>query len=193
MNKSEAKFYNTSLRMHNALFTLLDQKEFTEISILEICKLADVNRSTFYAHYENTYELLQDANKELTSKFFASFTENTLDVALVQNQDTYFITEKYLIPYLKFFKKNKKFYKVFIQHISLFKTEEMYNFIIKKVIYPILVKYNIKDDKIANFIGKYYLTGINAIVHEWICDDCRDDYMLICEIIEMCIKKPTDE
>ncbi len=192
MNKSEAKFYNTALKMHSALFTLLNEKEFIDISIIEICKLADVNRSTFYAHYKNTYELLQDANKELTSKFFSSFTKEKLDVALEQNADTYFITEKYLVPYLKFFKKNRKFYKVYIQNISLFKTEDMYDYLINKVIHPMLIKYNINDKKVANYIGKYYLTGINAIVHEWICNNCLDDIMLICEIIEMCIKKPKE-
>ena len=47
MNKSEAKFYNTAIKMNNALFKLLEKKSFQDISVSEICDVAGVNRSSF--------------------------------------------------------------------------------------------------------------------------------------------------
>lgn len=40
--------------MDKALFALLEEKDFEFITIKEICKKAQVNRSTFYLHYDNT-------------------------------------------------------------------------------------------------------------------------------------------
>ena len=56
MNKSEAKFHNTAVKMDDALVLLLEHKEFKDISIMDVCEKAGVNRSTFYAHYENLYD-----------------------------------------------------------------------------------------------------------------------------------------
>ena len=58
MNKNESKYFNTAIKMDEALITLLEKKDFAYVTIKEICKVAEVNRSTFYLHYENTSELL---------------------------------------------------------------------------------------------------------------------------------------
>ena len=51
LNKSESKYYNTACLMNEALILLLEKKEYSFITIKEICEKAGVNRSTFYLHY----------------------------------------------------------------------------------------------------------------------------------------------
>lgn len=51
MSKSESKYFNTALRMDEALIALLEEKDLEYITVKEICHLAGVNRSTFYLHY----------------------------------------------------------------------------------------------------------------------------------------------
>ena len=41
--------------MNSALIELLEEKEFSQITVVDVCKKANVNRSTFYSHYNNTY------------------------------------------------------------------------------------------------------------------------------------------
>lgn len=65
MNKSESKYFNTAVRMDEALISLLEKKDFDYITVKEICEAAQVNRSTFYLHYENTTELLFIKNEYL--------------------------------------------------------------------------------------------------------------------------------
>ena len=60
MNKNESKYFNTAMKMDEALITLLEKKDFEYITVKEICDTAGVNRSTFYLHYENTSDLLKD-------------------------------------------------------------------------------------------------------------------------------------
>lgn len=49
----------------NALIQLMAEKSAEKISVTEICSLADVNRSTFYAHYGSVEQLLSDIHKDL--------------------------------------------------------------------------------------------------------------------------------
>ena len=43
--------------LKNALIALLKDKELADISITELCNVADIERSTFYAHYEDVSAL----------------------------------------------------------------------------------------------------------------------------------------
>lgn len=65
----EIKDLRTIKTLHtieNALMQLLFQKKFKNITIDEIAKMAVINRSTFYLHYHDKYDLLDDlVNKKI--------------------------------------------------------------------------------------------------------------------------------
>ena len=50
MNKNESKYFSTAIKMDEALIALLEKKDFSYITVKEICEKAGVNRSTFYLH-----------------------------------------------------------------------------------------------------------------------------------------------
>jgi AcrR family transcriptional regulator len=50
----------TKLLLKNALIDIMKTKSIHLISIKEICEEADVNRSTFYRHYNTQYELYDE-------------------------------------------------------------------------------------------------------------------------------------
>lgn len=47
-------------RMHEAFLRLLHQKNYSDISIKDITDEADVNRRTFYLHYEDKHQLFEE-------------------------------------------------------------------------------------------------------------------------------------
>ena len=55
--------------LRRAFMTLLAQKPLEEISIKELCDLAQVNRSTFYAHYTDLRDLLRQIEDEMFEDF----------------------------------------------------------------------------------------------------------------------------
>lgn len=59
MNKNESKYFNTAIKMDQSFLELLEKKDFAYITVKEICHEADVNRSTFYLHYETLDDLLK--------------------------------------------------------------------------------------------------------------------------------------
>ena len=58
MNTPNNKRYRDMTESINASFvSLLQDKELRDITVTDICKLADIERSTFYAHYEDVSAL----------------------------------------------------------------------------------------------------------------------------------------
>ncbi|OZG69437.1 TetR/AcrR family transcriptional regulator [Bifidobacterium eulemuris] len=50
----------TRQAMRDALMELLADRSLAQISVKQLCERADVNRSTFYAHYDSLEDLLHD-------------------------------------------------------------------------------------------------------------------------------------
>ncbi|MBQ8204123.1 MAG: TetR/AcrR family transcriptional regulator [Clostridia bacterium] len=58
MNTPNNKRYRDMTESINAAFaSLLQSKELHDVTVTDICELADIERSTFYAHYEDVSAL----------------------------------------------------------------------------------------------------------------------------------------
>lgn len=60
----------TLTAIRQAFITLLNKKEISKITVRDIAELADINRATFYLHYPDIYEVLEDIENEVAAAFF---------------------------------------------------------------------------------------------------------------------------
>ncbi len=188
MNKSEAKFHNTAVKMDDALVALLEQKEFKDISIMDVCEKAGVNRSTFYAHYDNLYDLLKETQERAVSDFLVAFGGVIqTDFSKMTADELIFISPQYLVPYLTFVKKNRRLYEVY-NNSNAFPIGEMDKRLIENVFVPIYAKNGVTDKKIVEYMSHYFISGVTAITMEWVKRGCEDDILFICEIISICVR-----
>ena len=58
----------TKMVLEDSLIQLLQEKPIDKVSITEICQKADINRSTFYAHYNDQIDLLQSIVQSILSE-----------------------------------------------------------------------------------------------------------------------------
>ena len=58
MDKTDLRIVKTNKALYEALLLLMKEKTFEEIKISDLCQKALINRSTFYSHYKDKYELL---------------------------------------------------------------------------------------------------------------------------------------
>ena len=58
--KSDRRILKTKRNLRQSLIELMKTKPFEKITIREICDYADVNRNTFYYHYDCTQALLDE-------------------------------------------------------------------------------------------------------------------------------------
>jgi AcrR family transcriptional regulator len=57
--KSDPRVRYTQSVIENALISLLKTKPLEKITVKEICEMAMINRSTFYKHYQDCYDLAE--------------------------------------------------------------------------------------------------------------------------------------
>lgn len=62
--KTDARVRYTRMRIREAFFDCLSQKQVSKITVKEICDMAEINRATFYKHYADPFELLQKLEEE---------------------------------------------------------------------------------------------------------------------------------
>ena len=182
MNKSESKYYNTALLMDEALLLLLEKKEFEYITVKEICDKAGVNRSTFYLHYENTNDLLGEVITLINKRFFESFQNKNINITNASKEESFFITNEYLIPYLKFVKENKRVFRLIHDKPHLFGNEKALKGMYEGLFSLILDKFSVvEEDK--KYIFTYFTQGTLAVILKWVECDCRDDIEKIANLI----------
>lgn len=67
--KQDRRIRRTRKLLKDSLISLMSEKEFKNISVKDITEHADLNRGTFYLHYNDTYHLLQDIEEEVLHDF----------------------------------------------------------------------------------------------------------------------------
>ena len=190
MNKSESKYFNTAKKMDKTLISLLEEKSFEYITVSEICKRAEVNRSTFYLHYENTVDLLDETAKYLLNDFMSYFSVDAKSVIEKFSESSLdelnFISDEYLHPYLSYIKDTKRVFSTVMLHSVSFGFSEIFQRLYENIFNPILERYNYPTAD-RRYAMMFYLNGITAVVTEWLKDGCEKTIEEISKIIYGCI------
>jgi hypothetical protein len=64
--------------------------------------------------------------------------------------------------------------------------DEVYGSMFKYIFEPILVQFGVPL-KECTYVIKFYLTGVFAIVMEWLDNDCNDDMDFLIKVIIDCV------
>ena len=190
MNKNESKYFNTAIKMDEALITLLEKKDFEYITVKEICETAGVNRSTFYLHYDSLWDLVREATTYVLDSFLSYFSTDTKSIVLRFNEcelkELLFITPEYITPYLTFIKDNQKLFKITLKQFGAMGMRGVYDRMFTHIFSPILSRFHFPEAEKA-YVMRFYLSGITAIVMEWLDKGCSDDIDAIIKIITDCV------
>ena len=185
MNKNESKYFYTARLMNQALLALLEKKDIDFISITEITQKAGVNRSTFYLHYDNIYELLEETLENLNKEFINSFPVK-IPYVIKSKEDAFLITEEQLIPYLDFCKRNKRILKLVHQKPHLFQSERVYRKMYDSIFYPAIAQF-LEDETQRIYNLEFFTQGVTGIVRKWIELDCITEIDDLIKIIKSCV------
>ena len=187
MNKSESKYFSTAERMDDALIHLLETKGMEYITVKDICTQAGVNRSTFYLHYETIGDLLQETLEYANRKFQSYYPNDSyehfvrgLDEA--KDQDLILISAKYLDPYLKYVRENRSIFRAMLSNPSGTLVDSRMKQLVQQIVVPILNRFHVPEEEHRYWIA-YSISGIVAIIREWLVDDCSLPDERIQEII----------
>ena len=63
--KSDRRIRRTKALLRHGLAQLMSEKSVNEVTVKELVDLVDINRSTFYLHYTDIYNMLESVEDEL--------------------------------------------------------------------------------------------------------------------------------
>ncbi len=182
--------------MDEALWTLLEKKDFAYITVKEICAAAGVNRSTFYLHYETMADLLSESVSHMNERFIAYMQKDAESfIAKLRTcplDELYLITPEYLVPYLSFIKENQRLFRTGLENAAALRLEDSYAGLFRHVITPILDRYGVPESE-RRYLVAFYLHGLMAIISEWLRNGCSDPVEYIAGMIQRCAKRSGDK
>ena len=148
---------------------LLLEKPLSKITINDITEKCEMNRQTFYYHFQDIQDLIE----------WICFED--ADCA-IQNHKTYDTWQEGFLSLFELMKKDKPFIVNIFHSVSL---ESLQNYLYR-VVYDLL--YNVakekskglvvREDDLA-FIANFYKYGFVGIVLEWVKKDMKEDPQLI--------------
>lgn len=156
------------------LITLLNEKEINKITVSEICKIADINRATFYRYYLDVYDLL-DKIKE-------AFVNELLIVS--NNQDDYTISS-FVKDLLTVFLDNKELVKVLFN-----KKSDIYflNDILEVAFERCKNKWEMSASGLSTenieYASIFIFNGALGIINYWVQNNFEKSIDEVCNIIE---------
>lgn len=141
-------------KIEKAFMELLQEHEVQKITIKDICQVAGLNRTTFYANYLDIYDLIDKIGEKMINDFYElyAYEEN-----YQHNSNNY----------LKLFchiKENQLFYKTY------FKLGLNNHFKITRYDTKLAEKYY--NGQHIKYHMEFFKAGITALIKMWLNDDC---------------------
>lgn len=181
----DKRIIRTKQRLKYSLLELLTSKNIHDITVSELCKIAKINRTTFYKYYTDVNDVMFKTEEELTIElkkeisnisrnYLLSFTNHIVNVIskdkntyvplLSSNGDHNFLRSILQLVY----KESIEEWTKLLRKASSEDIEKIYNFIVDGTIGVIenWIKNKCKDEtnNISIFINKICMSGLSSFI-----------------------------
>ena len=171
----EKKEYRSAVRsrkmIRQAFFELLKEKNFEKITVTDVVKKADVNRSTFYAHYPDVMGVVEEIQMEILD-YTQQFMDN-LDF-----KDFYENPKPHLQEIVKLVAENNELYRLLMTSAMAAKQlDQLKYIIIDRTIETMDVRDRFESRLELEFVTRFFMGGIVDVYTQWLNGmiDCSID------------------
>lgn len=143
-------------RIENAFMQLLEKKELHEVTVSEICKICNLNRSTFYANYEDIYALADQVRQNLELEVSRLYSA---EHAQGFNSNDYLRLFRHIRDHQLFYRTYFKLGYADRYQIHFYDTCQAMQYF---------------DNRHIPYHLEFFRCGFNAIVRMWLAGGCRE-------------------
>lgn len=159
---------DTKQNIQRTFIQLMQEKTFNKITIQDISKKAKINRGTFYHHYLDKYDLVEQMMKHILEELEKSLNEIDARIFLDGMADD--ISEVYCETIFDFIAVNKETFVTFMTSDLPYHFE----FHLKQLLIKQFIAQSIsifKDSGIpANYIANFAASALLGLIDEWIIE-----------------------
>lgn len=165
--KNNLSFRNNEEKIQNALLQLLEENDIDDITVKQICAVSNINRSTFYSHYDDILSLLHAIENKIHQEIISNYQDITdagrgmLDGSFYHN-------------FLTSIKKYKTFYKASLKKRTTYPLTEGYEEIMNHLVIPACTRKGITDKVSIRYKLVFYQSGFTNILKYWVEHNCTE-------------------
>lgn len=152
----------TRMVLNESLLKFLEEKHITKITVKEICTDADVNRSTYYAHFTDPYDQLAQLKAELI-RDVAEYASG-IDTGKLSPWDHRFRVLKSVLQYVE--KKKPLFQTLLGMSGDRELQEKLLTVLGEKAFAPDVA--GIADEEKRHFLLTYAANGCFGMFYNWL-------------------------
>ncbi len=171
----EKKEYRSAIRsrklIRQAFFELLKEKNFEKITVTDIVKKAEVNRSTFYAHYPDVMGVVEEIQAEILY-----YTQSFMDS--IDFKDFYENPKPYLHHIVNLVGENNELYRLLMTSAMATKQFEQLKYIlVDRAIETLEVPDGFNNKFEFEFSVRFFMGGVVDVYTQWLYGiiDCSLD------------------
>lgn len=149
--------------LEQAFFELLTTNDFEKISVQAICNHVNINRTTFYAHYRDIYDLLEKIESKLSDEL------KTIALKCNAMQDI----GQFFCELFRFVKQYQSFYKAcFSGHISISALDLLSMKPFADSIDEYSRRLGFYSTQNINYHISFFFAGIAEVIKVWLYNGC---------------------
>lgn len=169
----DARVRYTRKVIKEAILELLSQKNADKITVKEICDKAQINRATFYKHYENTYDLLEKLDNEMLDELEAKIKEvNLADLRSIFSIVLNEVRDNRSYYELMFIENGDRRFRDRLFELCLFSNMEVIN-----RFFPAL------NDKQKKWLYYFIAEGLTGVMSKWMQDGYSESVEEVVEFL----------
>ncbi len=102
--KTDRRTLYTRMVIKDALLSLLTEKEYADITVADLCREAEINRGTFYLHYDNIRQVMDELFDDALSRTHGVLTQ----LGCAERAE-----QRCSYPLCRFLRENRKYQPLF--------------------------------------------------------------------------------
>ena len=153
-------------KIEAVFFDLIQKHELSKISVSDICKKAELNRTTFYANYADIYELADTVRQSLENIMYELYRE---DIESGINSNDY-------LRLFRHISENQMLYKTY------FKLGYDNNYKILR--YDKKLAEEHFGNRFIEYHCEFFKSGLTAIIKIWLSGGCKETPEEMYEIVK---------
>jgi len=180
--KTDRRVKYTKLHLKESLIKLMQTNHISKISVKMLCEDADINRSTFYAHYSNPYELLRQLEQEVITEFGNYLNKQDM----TEHSDSTVEVMKKLLEYAA---KNIDLFRVLLSENGDSEFNRYIMTLAQEQIILSLRSDQSLDQRTSEYLQCFVTTGALKILQKWIQDGIVESPQQMAELISKLLSK----
>lgn len=162
----EKKEYRSAVRsrkmIRQAFFEILKEKAFEKITVTDVVKKAEINRSTFYAHYPDVMGVVEEIQEEILD-YTQNFMKN------VNFNDFYENPKPYLNQLIQLVAENKELYRLLMTSSMVAKEMDQLKYImIDRIIETLDGNDRFQSKFDLEFATRFFMGGVVDVYTQWL-------------------------